>query len=134
MVDTDVMSSLLWRKGRHEEYREFLVGRSFVALSFVTVAELRGGAKAMGARRQTEMEHALRRFVVVPYDSAVVDVYATLHASKVQETINRKDANDLWNAACAVASVPSLPLLTNNLSDYKKLAAVIPLKLVHPDI
>lgn len=99
-----------------------------------TVAELRGGAKSLGERRREELETALRRYVVVPYDSAVVDVYATLHASKVQEAINRKDANDLWNAACAVAASPRLPLMTNNLADYKKIAEVVPLELVHPDL
>lgn len=134
MVDTDVMSALLWRKGRHDEYRAFLIGRSVVALSFVTVAELRGGAKALGERRREELETALRRYVVVPYDSAVIDIYAMLHASKVQELINRKDPNDLWNAACAVASTPRLPLMTNNLGDYQKIAAVVPLDLVHPDL
>lgn len=134
MVDTDVMSDLLWNKRRHNEYRQFLVGRSVIAVSFVTVAELRGGAKSLGERRREELETALRRYVVVPYDSAVVDVYATLHASKVQEAINRKDANDLWNAACAVAASPRLPLMTNNLADYKKIAEVVPLELVHPDL
>lgn len=82
MVDTEVTSDLLWNKGRHNEYRQFLVGRSVIAVSFVTVAELRGGAKSLGERRREELETSLRRYVVVPYDSAVVDVYATLHAAR----------------------------------------------------
>jgi len=70
---------------------------------------------------------------VLPY-SAVVEAWAPLHA-KLFGQLHRGGANDLWTAACALVQVPPLPVVTNNLSDFRAVAAVRPeLQLVHPDV
>ena len=58
---------------------------------------------------------------------------AALHV-KYRGHLQRGGANDLWVAASALSADPPLPLATNNLSDFTKVAADHPLRLVHPDL
>lgn len=90
-----------------------------VAVSFITLGELRfwGYKRQWGKRKWDDLTARLRSAIIVPYDDAVCDVYATLKAdmAKVGKVIG---SNDLWIAACAVRH--SLTLLTNNRSDFEK--------------
>ena len=58
---------------------------------------------------------------------------APLHV-KYRGHLQRGGANDLWVAASALSADPPLPLATNNLSDFTKIAADNPLQLIHPDL
>ncbi len=135
VVDTDVFSYLRTSRGRHLEFANLINGH-VLTLSFATYAEvLAGGYKAnLGQRRMDELRRALSGFVVLPYNRAVAEVWAPLHA-KLSGHLHNGGANDLWTAACALVQSPPLPVVTNNLNDYLAVAAQEPgLRLVHPDL
>ncbi len=135
IVDTDVFSYLRTRRDRHAEFAE-LIGGHVLTVSFATYGEiLAGGHKAnLGQRRMDELRRALSGFVVLPYSRAVVEAWAPLHA-KLSGHLHSGGANDLWTAACALVQSPPLPVVTNNLNDFRAIAAQqASLRLVHPDL
>jgi predicted nucleic acid-binding protein len=70
----------------------------------------------------------------VPYNVEIVERWAEMHA-KLSGHLHKGGTNDLWTAACAVAMHPQLPVVTNNLGDFRTIAASFPeLRVVHPDI
>ena len=80
-----------------------------------------------------DLRRSLSGFVVLPYNRAVVEAWAPLHA-KLAGHLHNGGANDLWTAACALVQSPPLPLVTNNLNDFRAIASQQPgLRLVHPD-
>lgn len=135
VIDTDVFSFLRTRRGRHTEFANLIYGH-VLALSFATYGEiLAGGYKVnLGQRRMDELRRALSGFVVLPYSKAVVEAWAPLHA-KLSGHLHSGGANDLWTAACALVQSPPLPVVTNNLNDFRAINAEQPgLRLVHPDL
>jgi len=135
VIDTDVFSYLRTGSHRHTEFAELIDGH-VLTLSFATYAEaLAGGYKAnLGKRRMDALRQVLSQFVVLPYSRAVVEAWAPLHA-KLSGQLHNGGANDLWTAACALVQSPPLPVVTNNLNDFRAIAARQPnLHLVHPDL
>lgn len=134
-VDTDVFS---WVYGFRERYREFdaLMQGHLLVVSFVTVGELRAGAikACWGDRRREQLERVLREnYLVLTATDAVVRKYAELHA-RFKGRLKNGGENDMWTAACVLAQPEPVPLVTNNLSDFRTIGSEFPLHVVHPDV
>lgn len=116
VIDTDVWSFLHKGDTRAEQYRPYLEGHT-LCISFQTVAELYRWAftKNWGQRRIQQLELALHRFVVLPYDNAIAITWANIcnEREKAGKPIGAQDA---WVAACAVRH--NYPLVTHNAADY----------------
>ena len=135
VVDTDVFSFLYGRRGRHGEFRPLVDGHLLV-VSFATVGELRAGVmKAKwGEDRRQRLERVLREnYLVLTATDAVVEQYAQLHA-RFTGRLKDGGVNDMWTAACALAQPEPVPIVTNNLSDFRTIAGEFPIVLVHPDL
>jgi predicted nucleic acid-binding protein len=133
LVDTDAFSFVYFRRKLEGPAFEALLLGHDLALSFATVGELRAGAiKAhWGATRRQELEKAMSAYTVLRPVSQVVDLYAELHA-RLHSQLKGGGVNDMWTAACAVAY--QMPIATNNLSDFRTIATVLPVTLIHPDV
>ncbi len=133
LVDTDVFSFVLTQRGRFADFEPFLEHR-VLALSFVTVGELWFGAinAGWGATRRKELELRIATHLVLYPDIRAARQWAELYRDFRSKLSGNKGAHDLWIAACAL--VFGLPLVTNNLSDFRPIAARYPLVLVHPDL
>jgi predicted nucleic acid-binding protein len=120
LVDTDVFSIWYRRSNRHDEFRNLAEGHAPTHSPRVS-AELAG-----------RIRRALRQFVVLPFDDGVVERWAEI-ANPLRDVMKGKGVNDLWTAACALSY--GLPLMTNNLGDFRKVSAAFPtLVLIHPDL
>lgn len=132
LVDTDVFSFLLDRKGPYEAFSRLTVGHP-VGMSFVSVGEVRAGFyknQVTSRRRLDALEVAFRRFVVIMPNEAVVEAWARIYA---KGSLNKGGLNDMWIAATAMAY--EMPLATGNLKDFSAVAREFPaLRLVHPDL
>lgn len=133
VVDTDVASFAFLGKGRAERFKPLLDGH-VLCLSFATVGELwtmAEHAKAKwGERRRADLEAFIRRFVVLPVDAEVTAWYARIHAA----VSGQVDQNDEWTAACALAQNEALPVVTNNVKHFERIAGSFgDLIVVHPD-
>jgi predicted nucleic acid-binding protein len=118
MVDTDVFSYLMKGRERADPYRPHTDGKR-IAVSFVTVGELFGGAKRAGwsPQRMAKLETRLKNAVIIPYDLEVCKQYATMATLKTPQGSHRTiPANDRWIAACAMRH--GLVLVTNNRADF----------------
>lgn len=134
-VDTDVFSFMYLRKASHQLFRELVEGHLLV-VSFATVGELRAGAvKAKwGEARKSGLERVLREnYLVLTATDAVVHAYARLHA-RFAGRLKDGGVNDMWTAACALAQPDPVPVVTNNLRDFRTFAGEFPLTVVHPDV
>jgi predicted nucleic acid-binding protein len=133
LVDTDVFSFLLTKRGPYEAFEKLVDGHPFV-LSFAVVGELRAGAfKAeWGSRRTTELEQRIRACVVMNPTDKVATHYGELHA-KFRDQLRKDGSNDMWTAACALSQNPTIPIATNNRGDFELLATNFPLVVVHPE-
>lgn len=132
-VDTDAFSFVHMGTGRHGEFEALMTAHP-LAMPFPVVGELRVGAirAKLGRRKVASLEAAIGACIVIPSDARVVKEWAALR-SKLMNRLAGEGINDLWIAACCLAH--DLPLLTNNLSDFRMIASVRPaLRLVHPDL
>jgi predicted nucleic acid-binding protein len=135
LIDTDVATWLLTGAGQAAPWQPLLRGH-LLTLSFVNVGELLALpiSRGWGSTRLAAWSDLVRRtFVVLPFDAAITARWATLHV-KYRGHLQRGRTNDLWVAASALSADPPLPLATNNLSDFTKIAADHPLRLIHPDL
>lgn len=135
LIDTDVATWLLTGVSESEPWLPLLRGH-LLTLSFVNVGELLAlpVSRSWGTTRTAKWSQAIRsHFVVLPFNVAVTEQWAPLHV-KYKGHMQRGGANDLWVAASALSADPPLPLATNNLSDFTKVAADHPLRLIHPDL
>jgi len=135
VLDTDVLSWVLWSRERYKEY-EALIDGHILAVGFATVGELRAGAinAGFGPKRMAALEERLRQLVILPANDAVTRSFGQLYA-RFRDRLKGGGVNDMWIAACALAQNPkSLPLVTGNLSDYQTIAGEFPLQIVHPDL
>jgi predicted nucleic acid-binding protein len=116
LVDTDVFSIWYRRSNRHDEFGNLAEGHS----------------PRVSAELAGRIRRALRLFVVLPFDDGVVERWAEI-ANPLRDVMKGKGVNDLWTAACALSY--GLPLMTNNLGDFRKVSAAFPtLVLIHPDL
>jgi len=115
VLDTDVFSFFFKNDTRAALYAPDLSDRQ-LCLCFQTIAELRAWAieRTWGPRQRERLSQVLRHYVVLPYDSAMANHWASV-------TVQRKQASrtiacgDAWIAAAALRH--DLPLLTHNGQD-----------------
>jgi predicted nucleic acid-binding protein len=132
-VDSDAFSYVHMGKGPALAFRHLIAGRH-LALPFPVVGELKVAAikRHLGDERLASLETAISGCVVIPSDARVVEEWARLRAKLINQ-LKGEGINDLWIAACCL--VHDLPLVTNNLGDFRTIAGVDSrLRLVHPDL
>jgi predicted nucleic acid-binding protein len=116
LVDTDAFSHLWQNQAAAAPLASKLAG-AVPVIGFTTVGELHfGAAKAgWGARRISQLEEAIRRYVVAPYDDDLARLWGRLksQAQQAGHPLGQYDhTNDLW--ICATAIYYDAPLLTLN--------------------
>jgi predicted nucleic acid-binding protein len=134
LVDTDVFSWLTWQRDRHREFAPLVEGH-ILALSFACVGELRAGAvnAKWGEPRRTALEERIRsHYVVLTATDAVTKGFGEIYA-QFREQLQGGGVNDMWTAAVALAQPEPLPIVTNNRSDFERIATAFPLVVIHPD-
>jgi tRNA(fMet)-specific endonuclease VapC len=116
VLDTDVVSYLFKGDKRADAFDVHLVGELLV-VSFMTVAELYRWAlvRNWGEARRTRLQEHLRNFVVHPFDPRLCLQWAEVTHS-AQRNGRPIGCGDAWIAA--TARMHSIPLVTNNVSDY----------------
>lgn len=116
VVDTDVVSFLFKGDTRADAFGTHLVGELLV-VSFMTVAELYRWAlvRNWGEARRRQLQEHLRNFVVYPFDHRLCLEWAEVNHS-AERNGRRINCGDAWIAA--TARMHSIPLVTNNVSDY----------------
>lgn len=134
LVDTDVFSFILGKRGRFDEFEELVAGH-LLALSFATVGELRAGAvkAGWGAIRIGALDERIRATIVLRSTDDVIDRYGQIQA-RFGGRLKGGGQNDMWIAACALAQPEQPPIVTHNLSDFSQIAREFPIRLVHPDL
>jgi predicted nucleic acid-binding protein len=135
LIDTDVVSYWIVESRCGTGFATLTAGHD-LAVSFATCGELLANhyRARWGERRMEMLRGRLKTFVVVPYSAQVVELWARMHA-KLSGHLKKGGTNDLWTAACALSLSPQLPVVTNNLSDFRTIAAAFPdLQLIHPDL
>ena len=118
-----------------EPWKPLLRGH-LLAVSFANVGELLALpiSRGWGANRTRDWSYAIRSaFVVLPFSAPVTEQWAPLHV-RYRGHMQKAGTNDLCVAATALPADPRLPLATNNLSDFSKVAEDHPLQLIHPDL
>lgn len=116
LIDTNVVSYVMKGGRLGEAYTPHLLGK-IVSISFITVGELYYGAEKAqwGTRRRRQLEHALRNFVIIPYDHEMAKRFGIILAERERKGSPMSCA-DAWIAACAVRH--GLPLVTHNRRDF----------------
>jgi len=115
LLDTSV-ASLLHPKKKNSELREkyapHMRGQT-LALSFQSVAELWSWAEAngWGEKARQGLDAFIRRFLVIPYDFELAQVWAQVMETSKREG-RRFEAGDCWIAATAVHR--GIPLLVHD--------------------
>lgn len=130
VVDTDVASYLFKSSPRADAFRPLLEGKQ-PALAFVSVAELFKWAlkRRWSEQKFEELEGALRRYVVIPYDRDLAWTWARVVATC--EDAGRPIApSDAWVAAAALRH--HVALVTNNLKHYEGAESLCGLQLLRP--
>jgi tRNA(fMet)-specific endonuclease VapC len=130
LLDTDVASYLFKNSPRARPFRPLLQGKR-PALAFISVAELFKWTlkRRWGQPKVEQLEFALRRYVVIPYDRDLAWAWARVIAAC--EDAGRPIApSDAWVAAAAVRH--DIPLITNNLKHYEVAESLCGLKLLRP--
>ena len=117
MVDTDV-ASILFKKGdKQNKYRQ-LLDSHVLLLSFMGVAELYQWAyqRGWGAKRLATLEFELSKYVIVPSNSYICQVWAQVRAEGFAKG-HPIQPQDAFHAACA--RYLGVPFVTNNPNDFK---------------
>jgi len=129
LLDTDVASYLFKNSPHAVPFKQLLKGHR-PALAFVSVAELFKWTlkRQWGPQKVEQLEAALQRYVVVPYDRELAWTWARIVA--VCEDAGRPIApTDAWVAAVAVRH--DVQLLSNNRKHFEAAEALCGLKLLH---
>lgn len=129
LLDTDVASYLFKSSPRAKPFRTHLKGKQPM-LSFVSVAELYKWTlkRSWGREKVEQLETALRRYVVIPYDRDLAWSWARVVAT-CEDAGRPMAPTDAWIAATALRH--NLPLLTNNLKHYDAAESLCGLRLLH---
>lgn len=134
LVDTDVFSMWYRRRGPWTEFRDLASGHP-LAMSFACVGEALAPTyvrKGIAPGTTQKVRDALRRFVVIPYSDEIVERWARM-SGLLEGRLKGRGINDMWTAACAL--VYEMPVVTNNLSDFRTIQSEVPeLRLVHRDL
>lgn len=138
LVDTDVVSYLALGEGRFQEFAELIRGHELF-ICFVVEAEI-GVLVHLGVLAEDKANSLARAIdddARLPVDLDEVARQWTARRVAVRTTGTADDRerrqNDTWIAACALAVDPPLPVVTNNLNDFRVLAELSQLQVVHPD-
>lgn len=128
VVDTDVYSFLLKKSREALRFEPFLQNCQII-LSFQTVAELFKWTIVRNWQqpRIDELEAAMRRCIIVPYDRDIAWTWARL-TGECHKQGRPISAGDAWIAAAAIRY--GIPLLTNNRRHYEAASAYCGLTLV----
>jgi predicted nucleic acid-binding protein len=123
VVDTDVFSCLWQHRAVSHRFTEAL-RNTVPVLSFVTVAEVRFGARNAnwGERRLEQLNAALRPYVVAPYSTEMATLWGDLkhEARRLGLALGQPaHSNDLW--ICATAIHYNAPLMTNNVKHFESI-------------
>lgn len=135
LVDTDVISYWITEHQNGNPFKDLTRGHE-MAISFATWGELLANVHRLrwGPKRIAQLQNQLRAFVIVPYSVQVVELWAQMHA-KLSGHLHKGGTNDLWTAACALSIDPKLPIVTNNLTDFRAIAnQFVELKIIHPNV
>ncbi len=99
------------------------------------MGELRAGAikAGWGQRRRGRLEQAIERCVVLVPTDAVTRQFAQLYA-RFRGRFKAGGVNDMWTAACGLAQPTLLPIVIDDLGDYRRMAAEFPITIVHSDL
>ena len=120
IVDTDVFSYFWQKKNNYQDYAPYLVG-AVPVLAFTSIAEAYYGARRSnwGPSRIQNLDEAIRRYVIAPYDDQLAKLWGKLKAD-AQASGHALGAaaqtNDLW--ICETAIRHDAPLLTNNTRHF----------------
>jgi predicted nucleic acid-binding protein len=117
LLDTNILSFLLKNDTRRALYKLHLQNR-ILAISFMTIAELYQWAviHKWGARRLTEFETTLQRYVVLPFDIELCRRWGEIRAAR-RATGRPISVEDAWVAATALHH--NIPLVTHNPKDFR---------------
>ncbi len=116
LVDTDVLSFIFKADPKAELYKPEIEGK-IAALSFQTVAESLQGAyrQGWGEKRLESLRAEIRRYLIVPFDWAMVEHFAQIRAERWKVGREIKVA-DCWIAA--TARHLGVPIVTHNRRDF----------------
>ena len=122
VVDTNVFSYIWQRRPEAALFLPFVEGR-LAYLSFQTVAELLKGAKIAewGARRRTELDREMRKYVVVEFSMEMARIWARVMAERRAAGLPER-AEDGWIAATALWV--GCPIVTHNLRDFRGISGL----------
>jgi tRNA(fMet)-specific endonuclease VapC len=128
LLDTDVASYLFKNSPRAKPFRKLLIGQR-PALAFVSIAELFKWTikRCWGLDKVEQLEAALRRYIVIPYDRDLAWAWARVVAA-CEEAGRPIPSTDAWVAAAAMRH--DLRLLTNNVKHYEAAESLCGLKLL----
>ena len=120
LLDTNIVSYILKGHSLAARYQPHLAGHA-LAVSFMTVAEMYEGAlrAGWGIRRLTQLEAALRGYLVIPADPDVCRLWG---AVRVQRRTRPIGAADAWIAASALRH--GCDLVTHNPADFQGIAGL----------
>jgi tRNA(fMet)-specific endonuclease VapC len=128
LLDTDVASFLFKNSPRAKPFRPLIKGKR-LALAFVSVAELFKWTlkRQWSARKTAQLETALRRYVIIPYDRDLAWSWARVVATC--EDVGRPiGPSDAWIAATTLRH--DVTLVTNNLKHFEAAESLCGLKLL----
>jgi tRNA(fMet)-specific endonuclease VapC len=130
LVDTDVASFLFKNNPRAKPFR-LLLKRKRLALAFVSVAELFKWTlkRGWGAQKTAQLEAALHRYVIIPYDRDLAWAWARVIAT-CEDAGKPIAPSDAWVAAAALRH--DVALVTNNIKHFEAAESLCELKLLRP--
>jgi tRNA(fMet)-specific endonuclease VapC len=119
-VDTNVISFVLKGHKLAANYQPHLTGYT-LAVSFMTVAEMREGAvlAGWGQRRLATLETTINQLLILHTDDDVCRKWAEIRAARRAQPIGVADA---WIAATALAH--SLELVTHDTVDFQNIVGL----------
>ncbi len=132
LLDTDVASFLFKNSPRAKPYQPLIRGKR-LALAFVSVAELFKWTlkRRWNAFMVTQLEAALRRYLILPYDRELAWSWARVVAT-CEEAGRPIAPTDAWIAASALRH--DIELATNNLKHFEAAESLCGLKLLRPKV
>src|ERR1700677_180013 len=128
LLDTDGASYLFKNSAHAKPYRDLIKGKQLL-LAFVSVAELFKWTLKRGwsSQKIAQMEEALHRYVIIPYDRDLAWSWAKAVASceKAGRPIASSDA-----CVAAAALRHDVEMTTNNVKHFEAAEALCGLKLL----
>ena len=118
LLDTNIVSDLVRNPQGKAAERIFKVGETQVCTSIIVAAELRyGAAKKKSARLSAQLEAVLGALAILPLEKPADAVYGSLR-SRLEESGNPIEGNDLLIAAHALAL--GCTVVTDNQKEFRR--------------